>query len=299
MKRDWARVLAVGGSLVVIQSVFWEYARMRPDYRFLVEPWAIRGFDSIHGVVFATIGVGLLAAVLPVAARLSTTSRNSVLIVAGMVVAAFIITLIFARDEDVSLSGDSIGAIVFGVGLGLTLHLAVVRLAESGRLGEAPRRTLAGATGGLIMLAVVIFVVLLMRVVLGTETTMGTPFAVLLLMTVIGVAMALLRPHSMASHRMLMAATVIGGTVIGLSAAAIRSTLVRIQAETGPLFASGQYRDTQVTWGYFLANIGVVLTFAGAVMMWARRRDIVQSQQRAARQRQAAEESAQELAAAR
>jgi uncharacterized iron-regulated membrane protein len=61
---------------------------------------------------------------------------------------------------------------------------------------------------------------------------------------------------------------------------------------------SGQYRDAQVTSGWFLAQLGFLLIFVGSVAMWARRRDIIINRQRAARQRAAADRSAAEIAVA-
>ena len=54
-----------------------------------------------------------------------------------------------------------------------------------------------------------------------------------------------------------------------------------------------------MTWGWFLANIGVALVFIGAVSLWGRRRDALQAAARIAAQRAAAEESAAEIAEAR
>jgi len=297
LKRDWARAIGIGGALLVIISVAWEYARMQPDNNYLANPWAYRGYESIHGTVFATIGLVLLIAVLLVASKASQTLRNSLTIVAAMVIAGWLIALAFAGGEDVTVAGDSIVAFLLAVAIGIGIAFGATRYAEARSL-DAVANALSGATGTLIKIAVIFVVTVLLGLIIGDQTTVPAHVGILIIMVVLGVAMSLMKTPSMAANRMLIASTLVAGTAIGFSAAALRSTLIRFQAETEP-FIPGQYRDTQVTWGYFLANIGIVLVFIGAVMLWARRRDIVQSQQRAAKQREAAEASARELAAAR
>lgn len=297
MKRDWARVISIGGALVVIMSVAWEYARMKPDNKYLVLPWAYRGYESIHGTVFVVIGAALLICVLLVASKASQKLRNSIAIVAGMVVAGWLIAIVFASGEDVTVASDSIVAFLLAVAIGIGITFGATRLAESRSL-DAVANVLSGATGALVKVVVIFLFTIVLGLLIGDELTIPAHIGILVVMLVLGTLMSLMRTPSMAANRMLLASTLVAGTAIGFSGAAIRSTLTRFQSETEPFIAS-EYRDTQVTWGYFLANIGVILVFAGAVMLWARRRDIVQSQQRAAKQREAADASARELAAAK
>jgi hypothetical protein len=297
LKRDWARVISIGGALVVIMSVAWEYARMKPDNKYLVLPWAYRGYESIHGTVFVVIGAALLICVLLVASKASQKLRNSIAIVAGMVVAGWLIAIVFASGEDVTVASDSIVAFLLAVAIGIGITFGATRLAESRSL-DAVANVLSGATGALVKVVVIFLFTIVLGLLIGDELTIPAHIGILVVMLVLGTLMSLMRTPSMAANRMLLASTLVAGTAIGFSGAAIRSTLTRFQSETEPFIAS-EYRDTQVTWGYFLANIGVILVFAGAVMLWARRRDIVQSQQRAAKQREAADASARELAAAK
>lgn len=297
MKRDWARVISIGGALVVILSIAWEFARMKPDNNYLVLPWAYRGYESIHGTVVAVIGAALLISVLLVAANASQRLRNSIAIVAGMVIAGWLIALVFASGEDVTVASDSIVAFLLAAAIGIGIVFGATRWAESRSL-DTIANVLSGATGALVKVAVIFIVTVVLGLLIGDEITMPVHIGVLIAMLVLGALMSLMKTPSMAANRMLLGSTLVAGTAIGFSGAAIRSTLIRFQSETEP-FIAGEYRDTQVTWGYFLANIGVILVFAGAVMLWARRRDVVQSQQRAAKQREAAEASARELAAAR
>ena len=296
MKRDWARVIGTGGALLVILSIAWEYARMKPDNKYLVLPWAFRGYESIHGTVFLVIGAALLISVLLVASNASQRLGNSIAIVAGMVVAGWLIAIVFASGEDVTVASDSIVAFLLAVAIGIGIAFGATRLAESRSL-ESVANVLKGVTGALIKVVIIFLATVVLGLLIGDESTVPAHIGILIVMLLLGTLMSLMKTPQMAANRMLLASTLVAGTAIGFSGAAIRSTLTRFQSETEP-FIAGEYRDTQVTWGYFLANIGVILVFAGAVMLWARRRDIVQSQQRAAKQREAAEASAKELAAA-
>lgn len=331
---------------------------MKPDNSYRIEPWAHRGFESIHGTVYAVVGIALLAAFLVVAAKATQAPRVSLAAVAGMAVAGWLIALRFTEGRDFTLTGDSIVGTILAIAVGAILLLGVKRLLDA-RLNVAENRQMlisgasviaalviftavaVGTTAAVLMLvtlgllvlygavrllqegriliggqdlsgfiralipigkllvgiAVILFVRAIVGEIVGDQRTMPAHVAVLFIMVILGLWVSVLRTPSMAANRMLMASTLVAGTSIGFSGAAIRSTLIRLQTESAP-FIPGEYRDTQVTWGYFLANIGIILVLVAAVMLWARRRDIVQSQQRAAKQREAAEASAQELAAA-
>ncbi len=104
------------------------------------------------------------------------------------------------------------------------------------------------------------------------------------------------KPAELAANRMLIFSTVIGGWTIALSAAAMRTNLLAAQVELDGVV--GQYKDTQITSGYFLALFGMLVAFVGATSLWAKRRDIIINQQRAERQRVAAVASAAEIQAA-
>lgn len=299
VKRDWARLIAVVGSLLVVQSVVWEYVRMKPTNNYFIEPWSYRGFESIHGTVVAVIGIALFATIVATASKFNITSRNSIMLVGAMVVVGWLIALVFTGGEDVTLDGSSIVAFLLSTGIALTILNAVRRMVESGRIsgGDGLSKLLGGGTGSLVLVASIFVVNFVVGLILGDDTTIPAHIAILIVLLLLGVLMSVMKTASMSANRMLLAMALVAGSAIGFSGAAMRSTLTRFQSETDP-FIPGEYRDTQVTWGYFLANIGIALVFIGAVMLWARRRDIVQAQQRAAKQREAAEESARELAAA-
>ena len=63
-KRNRSLFLIVLGTGLMAASVLWEYVRMKPDYRYLVEPWSIRGYETTQGwVIFAAAAAVLLLAV--------------------------------------------------------------------------------------------------------------------------------------------------------------------------------------------------------------------------------------------
>lgn len=64
IRRNFGKTLAILGAILAIQSPAWEYVRMKPDYRFIVEPWSIRGYETSEGFILSGIGVVLLALAL-------------------------------------------------------------------------------------------------------------------------------------------------------------------------------------------------------------------------------------------
>ena len=310
MKRWLLRSLGIVGGVLIIQSVFWEYARMKPDYRFLVDPWSIRGFDTIHGAITASIGVGLLIAVLLVTWPGSTGRMARYGIMGYMVLAAVVGAVIFAREPIVdAATGNKVldaggefvtepGAIDIPLNFFVLLIVSYVATSFITILVRdvvKPRVAALDRTGAMLATRAASFVIIFIVSValVGDSTlTLSTWLAVLIAMGVLAALSLLGRPPELAANRMLMAVTVCFGGVIGLSGGAIRSNLLRLQTDLG---IPSEYKDTQVTWGYFLANIGVVLVFFGAVALWARRRDHIGALQRARRQREAAEQSAREI----
>jgi hypothetical protein len=76
-------------------------------------------------------------------------------------------------------------------------------------------------------------------------------------------------------------------------AGAVRSALLNMQLQQMGIAA--EYRDIQMTAGVLIAWAGGLLAFAGAVALWARRRDELAERTRAGRQLAVAEISAREL----
>ncbi len=87
--------------------------------------------------------------------------------------------------------------------------------------------------------------------------------------------------------------------MIILSAGAIRQALITAQTAAvqpgGATGISAQYKDVQTAGGWWLAGLAITVAWAGAIGLWAKRRDLVAARARARNQRAAADKSAQEI----
>lgn len=284
--RNLARILAVVGPLVTIQSIAWEYTRMRPDYRFLVEPWAIRGYELTQGSVVAAIGVALLLIGFVTMTEASRRTAVGLAAAALFVVSGVAIAIIFDPGTDVDISAGILIALAAIYGYGL-MKLARRLLPDFSAI--------SGLLGGLVVTlgaTVIVFVVL--NSIFGSSTL--DPW-LLTLLALSGVALvaAAGTPVELTANRVFIFATIVGGFVIARLGASLRAALISAQVEVG---AAAQYKDTQTTNGWLLAVFGTIIAFIAAVSLWARRRDFIITQRRAAEQRAAAEKSAAEIAAA-
>ncbi|HHC08182.1 MAG TPA: hypothetical protein ENK55_05650 [Actinobacteria bacterium] len=286
MKQSWTKSLVVAGPAAVMASLFWELARMDPAYGFLIEPWAVRGYATTHG--WAIFAIGLVAFVLGalVLWTRAEEERISLAIVVATVAAATAVAFVFV-DRPVSLTVGLFPAVVAAIVLGHTTW-KLVRVALAGRLELRLVVRIAGW-----LAAVAIWFLALRAAALGTTVTVPTWLAVLAGFTILGVLTGTGEPRGLAASRMLIVTDALGWLAILLQAGALRSTLLRLQAETMGIAAT--YRDVQVGAGWFVAGFGMVLAFVGAVAIWADRRDTMLAAIRARRQREAAEESRREI----
>lgn len=293
MRGNVTRLLSVLGALIVIQSVAWEYARMRPEYQFIVEPWSKRGYEIVHGSVAATLGVLLLGFILLILWSGSMHPGKSPLIAGAMWIAAVAVAVIYA-DEDVTVDPSLFLSMVFGA-----FAAYVVVRAVTGSFGERlPAWLRTGGGSFLMWLGGTIVIGLLTQVVAGDDPiSMPAWVAIAVVVGLLALMAVGSSPRELAANRMLIMSTIGAWIAVALSAGAIRATLLRLQTEN-MAGLSGDYRDAQITSGWFLAQLGFLLMFVGSVAMWARRRDIIINRQRAARQRAAAEKSAAEIQAA-
>ena len=55
-------LLTIVGLAIMALSILWEYVRVRPDYRFVIEPWSQRGYEIDQGLVIA-LGAILIAVI--------------------------------------------------------------------------------------------------------------------------------------------------------------------------------------------------------------------------------------------
>lgn len=282
--------LGIIGAVLTMQTIFWEYARMRPDYGFIVEPWAIRGFETVHGSIAVAIGAIALAAVLAVAWPGSEQPRNGALIVGGVAVAGTVVTAVLGGGDYTLTPGFPVIAL-----LTLTLSSIAFGVVRS-VAGDRPLLRKFWFRQLILWGLIVVIAVVIERTIGGKETSIPQWVAIGVVMAVIGGLSLAPEPRQLAANRMLMFSSVIAAIALALSAGAVRSTLVRMQMEAGGVPAL--YKDTQVTSGHLLAVFGMVLVFFASVALWARRRDAILTAQRAQRQRAAAEASAAEIQAA-
>lgn len=273
------------GSLITIASLFFEYARMSPDYRFLVEPWSIRGNELTQGWVMAAVAVGISLMGLAVAYGLIKETVAGGLI-ATTIVTVFGVALAIATDpRDVVLAGVAIWGLAL---IGASAVSAMVRHSLPASIGGWARR---GAVWG----SFAVSLVLLGVAVLGPifEPLRPVWLVVLVGFVLSGIGVMVRRPQALAAHRVVINGAVIAlfiGATIGGS---VRTALMDRQVEA--IGVSADYLDTQITSGVMLTWLGALIMILGAVGLWAKRRDQLEAVDRARRQREAAAHSAKEL----
>lgn len=292
MKRNWTKIALALGPAIMMSSIVWEYARTKSSYNYLVQPWSIRGYDTIHGWIIVTVAVLLLIGGLLTSMERSMQPRYSALIVVYIVIAATGFAAAFAKD-DVTVTMSTVTNIVLSILLASSIALALRSL-----LGEA-RKWLSRALLTFIPLFLVFF--FLFGATLADNAITLSPWAlVFIVFLVLGALTITIKPMDMGANRMIIIASVAAWLVVLLSAGAIRQSLIDLQTETdqgnGLFGIAAQYKDTQAAGGWWLAGFGTFVMFLGAVGLWAKRRDIVAGIARAKKQRAAAEKSAREIA---
>lgn len=291
MKKNWTKVAIALGPVIIIASVAWEFARTNPEYNFLIQPWALRGYETDFGVPYIVLGVLLLIG--GVATSWEGTLRDSVSasIAAYFVIAMTAYAFVFGNEE-VTIQVTSVMNAVVSL-----LLASAVALSLRSLFGERMRIFARALPVGVALF--VFFFVLGAVSIVGSDLTVR-PWALMFFISlVIGGLSVAIRPINMAANRMLIFATVAGWGVILTTAGAIRQGLIDEQLATvqlgGATGVAAQYKDTQAALGWWLAGLGITVLFVGAVGLWAKRRDIVSALARARKQREAAEESAREI----
>lgn len=275
----------------MIASIFWEYARTDPDYTFIIQPWAMRGYEMIHGSVIGAAALLLLIAAMLTSMKRAMKPVYSVLIVGYIVVAATGFAAVFATNT-VTITLSPVMNVIASILLGSALALVL--------------KSLFGETVKLLSRALLTFIPsALLFTLLFAVSIMGAPVSipvwllVLIVFLAIGSLFIAIQPIDMGANRMLIIASVAGWSLVTFSAGAIRQTLVDLQSVTdqggGILGFAAPYKDTQAAGGWWLAGFGAFVAFIGAVGLWARRRDVVAAIARAKKQRVAAEQSAREI----
>ncbi len=291
IRRNPARAMLVVGTMLGIVSIAWEYSRMRPDYRFLVEPWSLRGYQLTQGRVVAVLSAGLLVLAIVAWSRFDKRISGFGFMVAAAVVVAATLIAAVVSPEPREYSANGIGALAMAGGIGLVVALAY---------RDVVARRIGGAAGYLtwpiwIITSVVLWVVVIKPNFIDDSQTIELWVIVLALLTVFFLPAVLAPPRSLAVNRILILSVATAWGVAVISAGAVRSTLLRKQLEDAGVAA--QYKDTQITSGMMLAFFGLLLALLGAIALWAKRRDELEAQRRARQQREAAERSMEELTA--
>jgi len=297
MIKKLVRFAPLIGAVIIAQSVLWEFSRMTPNYRRIVFPWSIRGTETTHGTSFVAIAVTLAIVALLVGWERSQESPLRYGIVAAAVAGPVIVAALFTDSSDGVTLGP-ISAIGIGVAIGIMATLSIRDL-------EAEKFPVLntlwfGAVLVLVLGGLSSFLVL--AVTDGGDREIAPVVLIAGIFIALGAYSLLREPRELAVNRMMIFASVAAWITVTMQAGAIRVTLLRLQSEfTGSAFGyeltniSGEYKDSQVTSGWFLANLGAVIVMFAAVAMWARRRDYIISMQRAHKQRAAAEKSAAEI----
>ena len=291
MKKNWTKIALALGPAIMIASVAWEYASVDPEYIYLIQPWSLRGYETVHGSIIAAIGVLLLIGGLSTSMERSMKPLNSALIVGYLIVGATGFAAYFAVDT-LTINLGAVQGIVISLLLANTVAIALKSLfGESNKVIKRALLTFVPLLAG--------FYLLINTTLVGNPLTLPTWSVVFIVLLGLGAFSLAIKPMNMGANRMLIIVTVAAWAVILLSAGAIRQSLIGLQLITDQgddlLGIATQYKDTQAAAGWWLAGLGVSIMFFGAVGLWARRRDVVASIARAKKQRLAAEESAREI----
>ena len=254
-------VLATIGLVLLGTSMFWEYVRMRPDYRFIIEPWSLRGFETAQGIL---IGVGS----------------------ALLIVLTFLV--VFGVINETLTHALALGVVILTLLTVWALDTVLTRFVL-GKMSKRPRQLIRLATwvlGGLVLLLFVL------GPLFGSEARPAWVMVALAFLMLNTVA-ALRRPQSLAPYRMLINGVLVVWLVSITSAAALRTALITEQRKVSEVAAD--VADAGITSGIIIAWVSGLLAFAGVVGLWAKRREEVEARERARRQLEAARESEAQL----
>ncbi len=291
IRQNPPRALLIVGALIAAQSVLWEWVRMRPDYRFLIEPWSLRGYRLTQGRVVLVLAIGIL--ILGMVSWSKWTESNGAragyIVGVGVIVGAGLIAAI-AVSESRDIKLNDIG----GIGVSLTAALVVTVPFRDFAAKRFGNRTRYAAPAVLLVSFLVVFLAVVRPLLVGERITTQLWLIVAVALLLVFIPMVTSPPAQLGVARILIIAVAISWLVAAVSAGAARSTLIRLQLEaTG---GAAQDREAQITSGMMLAFVGFALAFLGAVALWAGRRDQIAAQQRASQQRAAAEDSLSQLA---
>ncbi|HLE39331.1 MAG TPA: hypothetical protein VJA44_06735 [Acidimicrobiia bacterium] len=279
--------LLVTGLLLMATSVGWEYVRVNPDYRFVITPWSLRGYQFTQGKVIAATAVALLVlAWLLVSGRLKARTVHASGIVAFMV--------LYAVAAAVVTDAGTIRMAVVGLALIAFMGAALLGVLADRFVPE----TVPASTRRLIGLGVRFggFLVLLLAILNPIFGGADRPVWLVFLVGfgVLGGVSVVRPPEALAGWRTMLNAIFAVWLMSITMAASLRVTLLRLQVEANGV--SAEMGDVGITSGVLIAWLGGLLAFIGATGLWARRRDEIAARDRAHRQQAAARESEMQLA---
>jgi hypothetical protein len=283
-RKNTPLVLTVFGLAIMAQSVAWEFVRVEPTYRFLIDPWSLRGYEVAQGLVIAAgaLVIAVLAILLSYGVLKETLVHSIVGVV--MLVGFGVVAALVADAPRVKMP--------FPVHVVLSVIGAVVARSVLERfIPDLWSKRRRAARVGFLLAG---FLVALFAIV-GPLLQNERPFW--LVVAVGGIflgALALFRPpQALAGWRMVING-IVGIWVMSMSmAASLRVTLDRAQFDLNGI--SADVKNLQITSGVLWAWFGGLIAFIGAVGLWAKRRDEIIAYERARRQQEAARESEAQL----
>ncbi len=216
VKRYRPQLLLLLGAAITMASIAWELARMNPQTSYIVDPWSIRGYESVHGSIAFTIGALVFAAGLLTMLEKSLNPLYSRLIGFAMVVGAVGVAAIYGTDER-TMGGGAVGWLV-AIGVSWIIKgLVAPRLPEQ----------LASGIKTFSSLAIVIVSAFVLNLALFGREFAAKPvvWVGIAALVIYGLA-ATGKPSELAANRMLIFSTVFGGATVALGAAAVRANLI-------------------------------------------------------------------------
>lgn len=286
LRRNRSMILVGLGTGLMVASLLWEYVRMRPDYRFIVEPWSIRGFETPQGWAVAAIAAAVLAiAVLVTTGVLKETLPTIVSVaVAATALGVVLATVTDPREPVVGTPG------VWG--LAVLAGMAASAIAAATLPEDFKGRARSWTSMGIFVAVLLITGFAVFDPVLGGQAV-ALWVIVLVGFGLLNVVVVARPPRELALYRLMINGVLIGWFIAMVMSGSLRSLLATRQLETIDITA--EIRDIQITSGVMMTWFGGLLAFLGTVSLWARRRDQLEAVARARRQLEAARRSAEEM----
>jgi len=276
--------LTVVGLAIMAQSIGWEYVRVEPTYRFLIEPWSIRGYELSQGLVIAAGAVVIAGLAMLLSYGILRDTLTHSVIGAAVLIVFGVIAAILTDAKDVKIP--------FAVLVLLSIVSAVVvRSILEGYIPKAWNKRRLAARIGIWLAGFLVTLFGIARPLLQDEQ----PFWVFIAVAGILIgALAVFRPpQALAGWRILINGIVAIWVMSMTMSASLRVTLDQAQFDLAGI--SAEIKNLQITSGVLLAWFGGLVAFVGAVGMWAEHRDEIIATDRAHKQREAARESESQL----